>query len=39
MYYTFVETEIKGQEDITPISFTQPPNKRGNYTKLQNGII
>ena len=22
-----------------PISFTQPPNKRGNYTKLQNGII
>lgn len=39
MYYNFVETQIKGQEDITPISFTQPPNKRGNYTKLQNGIV
>ena len=22
-----------------PISFTQPPNKRSNYTKLKNGII
>ena len=22
-----------------PISFTQPPNQRGNYTKLQNGVI